>query len=490
MAARAATPDKRQGVPPTTSPAYAVARPSTRGGLTGALVLCWVDDRRFTRDAVRLVHLDAQRKGRPMFPALGSARAPSPRTAGYQGSRASSPSVTHPSGDTDSCPDRWLILTAAMGSGHDRAAAALAAEACPGGVVRTVDVFAALPAGLGRSITGGYAGALRWAPWLYEAAFREFMAEGARECGVSPLAVAVARRLRRVVAELAPTVVVSTFHLAGQVAGVLRERGWCDAETAVLITEPAAHPAWLHPATDLYVCPYPWVADYVRRRSQAEVLAPGPLVAPAFFRGDAPAGRHAMHLAADEEAVLISAGSWGTGRRLEATTQLLARAPGLRPVVLCGRDERLRRRIARIGGALALGWRKDLPDLCAGAGVLLDNAGGGMCAEAFAAGLPVVGWRPLPGHGRLGLQTLAAEGVVTLARDEASLLATVRRLLGPSGEHQRSRARRLFRADPTAVFGTWARRGRSRGVTGAPPVPVGGAQDTVWYSDGAETSRR
>lgn len=395
--------------------------------------------------------------------------------------------MSGPGSETAAGLDRWLILTAAMGSGHDRAAQALAAMAGPRGLVRTIDVFEALPGRLGRIITGGYAGALRWAPWLYEAAFEQFMAEGARECGVSPLAVAVARRLRRVVAELDPTVVVSTFHLAGQAAGVLRERGWCDAATAVLITEPAAHPAWLHPAIDLYLCPYPWVAGYVRRRSQAEVLVPGPLVAPSFSRGDAAAGRHAMDLKPDEEAVLIATGSWGTGRRLEATTRLLAGTSGLRPVLLCGRDERLRRRIARIDGALALGWRNDMADLCAGAGVLLDNAGGGMCAEAFAAGLPVVGWRPLPGHGRLGLETLAAHGVITVAGDETALLPTVRRLLGPAGEHQRTRARQLFSADPAAVFRTWAHRGPSPART--PLTPIIGAHDTARPTVSAETPR-
>lgn len=373
-------------------------------------------------------------------------------------------------------PERWLVLTASMGSGHDRAAQAVAAAAESRAAVRTVDVFRVLPGGTGRIITGGYAQALRRAPWLYEAAFDQFMGEGARGCGVSPLAVAVARRLRPVVADLDPTVVVSTFHLAGQAAGVLRERGWCDAATAVLITEPAAHPAWVHPGTDLYVCPYRWVAEYVQARGRAEVLAPGPLVAPEFFRGDPEAGRRAMDLGPDEEAVLVATGSWGTGRHLDATTRLLARTPGLRPVVLCGHDERLRRRIARIEGAVALGWRSNMPDLCAGADVLLDNAGGGMCAEAFAAGLLVVGWRPLPGHGRLGLETLAGEGVVALAHDETELLRVVRRLRGRAGDHQRARALGLLEASPATVLSEWVRALRHSGVAEA-FVSARGAED-------------
>jgi UDP-N-acetylglucosamine:LPS N-acetylglucosamine transferase len=331
-----------------------------------------------------------------------------------------------------------------------------------------VDVFEALGTA-GRVITGGYAGALRWAPALYEAAFTHFMGECARGCGVSPVAVALARRLRTMVAEFEPTVIMSTFHLAGQVAGLLREQGWCDAANAVMITEPAAHPAWLHPGIDVYACPYPWVAQYVRRRSAARVLACGPLVAPEFFCGDAAAGRPAMHLRDDERAVLLSTGSWGTGRDMQATVRLLARVHGVRPVVLCARNGRLARRIASVGGALALGWRRDVADLFAAASALLDNAGGGMCAEAFAAGLPVVGWRPLPGHGRLGIETLAAEEVLTLARDEADLVRVVQRLAGPAGDLQRVRARGVLGADPAAALGAWARGAASGYAAPAPP---------------------
>lgn len=55
---------------------------------------------------------------------------------------------------------------------------------------------------------------------------------------------------------------------------------------------------------------------------------------------------------------------------------------------------------------MALDWRDDLPVLFRAADVLVDNAGGATCAEAFAGGLPVVAHRPLPGHGRAGMRAL------------------------------------------------------------------------------------
>ena len=59
---------------------------------------------------------------------------------------------------------------------------------------------------------------------------------------------------------------------------------------------------------------------------------------------------------------------------------------------------------------MALGWRDDVPDLMAAADVLVHNAGGLSCTEALVAGLPVVTYRPIPGHGRANAAVLARPG--------------------------------------------------------------------------------
>jgi UDP-N-acetylglucosamine:LPS N-acetylglucosamine transferase len=163
-----------------------------------------------------------------------------------------------------------------------------------------------------------------------------------------------------------------------------------------------------------------------------------------------------MQLGSGEDAVLISAGSWGVGEAA-STASLLAKLDGVRPVVLCGHNEQLRRRVAGLPGCRALGWREDLPDLFAASAVLVDQSGGSICAEAFGAGLPVVTHRPLPGHGRLGVRALAEAGLVSAAPDGPALLDAVDRLrrAGAGREEQLARAAAVFVQDPAEVLARW-----------------------------------
>jgi UDP-N-acetylglucosamine:LPS N-acetylglucosamine transferase len=167
--------------------------------------------------------------------------------------------------------------------------------------------------------------------------------------------------------------------------------------------------------------------------------------------------------------VLISAGAWGTGDVL-APVDELAGLPSTRTVVLTGHNNRLRHQLAGRPRCLPLGWQDDVPSLFATADVLVDNAGGTMCAEAFAAGLPVVSHRPLPGHGRVGAQALVDARVVADGR--GALCATVQALCtpGPLRQRQRRRAAELFRADPAKVLLDWLARTAS---------PTGGCCDST-----------
>ncbi|HWE91929.1 MAG TPA: hypothetical protein VG317_20875, partial [Pseudonocardiaceae bacterium] len=126
-----------------------------------------------------------------------------------------------------------------------------------------------------------------------------------------------------------------------------------------------------------------------------------------------------------------------------------------RPVVLCGRNERLRLRLNAVEGCTALGWREDLPAIFSVAGALVDNAGGTTCAEAFAAGLPVIGADPIAGHGRLGQSALIRAGLVADGRRD--LAAVVNTVCGPAdaSSEQRRRARAMFRADPADSLVRW-----------------------------------
>jgi UDP-N-acetylglucosamine:LPS N-acetylglucosamine transferase len=91
-----------------------------------------------------------------------------------------------------------------------------------------------------------------------------------------------------------------------------------------------------------------------------------------------------------------------------------------------------------------------MPVLMAAADVVVENAGGLTSLEAFAAGVPIVTYRPIPGHGRDNVKGMLAAGVTTSPADDAGLLAALDALAapGPQREDQVAAARALFCDDP------------------------------------------
>ncbi|MEV5270766.1 MGDG synthase family glycosyltransferase [Streptomyces werraensis] len=342
-----------------------------------------------------------------------------------------------------------------MGAGHDTVARELVRRArAQGHEADTVDLMRLLPYGTGAGLRAFYRTSVRHAPWVYDGLYRAFLRPGdrTRPSGV-PLARLAADGLERLVTRTGADVVVPVFHLAAQLTGHLRTLGRLRVPSAVFVLDFAVHRQWLHPGNDACLCLTDQAAADVRRAVPGtHVETTGPVVAPGFF-APAPGAddwrKRFERYAPGRPPVLLSAGAWGAAAGLGESARLLAGA-GYLPVVLCGRNEALRSRIARVPGALALDWVTDMPGLLLAVRALVDNAAGQTAVQALAAGLPVVGHRPLPGHGADGVRRMAELGLSEAADDGPALLDVLDRLVteGP-GERERRAAhgRAVFRAD-------------------------------------------
>ncbi|QLH26072.1 galactosyldiacylglycerol synthase [Streptomyces sp. Rer75] len=354
---------------------------------------------------------------------------------------------------------RFLVVSASMGAGHDAVAGELVRRLERAGCrADRVDVLELLPAGIGPGLRAFYRTAVRRAPVVYAGIYRAFFRSGPApgpRPGTAPLAALAEDRLLALAERLRPTAVVPVFHLAAQLTGRLRARGALTVPSAVVVTDFAVHRQWLHPGNDLHLCVTEEAAEEVRQALGRPAVATGPLVAERFL-GPAPGAadwrRRFDRRAPGRPPVVLSAGAWGAGTRLAATARLLS-AAGYLPVALCGRDERLRHRLSRWPQVAALGWEPDLPGLLAATRALVDNAAGQTALEALATGVPVVGYRPIPGHGREGVRRMAALGLTDHAADSSELLRLLDALTAPSALRERRIAagRRLFATGPADV---------------------------------------
>jgi processive 1,2-diacylglycerol beta-glucosyltransferase len=370
-----------------------------------------------------------------------------------------------------------------MGAGHDGAARELASRLRADGHQAEVrDFLDAGPLRIGTLLKRTYEFELRHAPAAYDATYRLWY----RIPWMAPLlswlvATLTRRRLLRWVRATNADAVVSTYPLATLSLGHLRRIGALQVPAVNFITDFGVHPLWVHQGMDLNLAVHDGPARQARLRTGKRSVACGPLVSEAYGPGGAAApgaraeARRRWGLADDERAVLVAAGSWGVGG-IRETFDAIATGGSFTPVVVCGRDEAVRRdmsaRAAETSGrSIVIGWTDEMPSLMAACDALVENAGGLTSLEAMRAGLPVVTFRPIAGHGVENTSTMAEMGVSRLAADTPELLAALGALCvdGPLRSAQIDAARAMFVSDAArltleaAALGVPALPGR-RGV--------------------------
>jgi UDP-N-acetylglucosamine:LPS N-acetylglucosamine transferase len=327
-----------------------------------------------------------------------------------------------------------------MGEGHVGASREIARRVVERGhEARVVDFLDAFPAGLGKLWRGFYLLQLRRFPESYDSTYQLFYRHASLwRPFVSFEAFLAHRVMERWIADFQPDVVVSTYSFATLVLGELKAKGKLDATTVNFLTDFAVHPRSVHPAVDLNLAIHARPAAAAAARTGKPARALGPVVTPAFTSHlpERRAAREAWGIAPGERMVLVTVGSWGVGGGLEETVAIAAQG-GWRVFTVCGTDSDLKARLEGRGLGTALGWTDRMPELIAAADVVLENAGGLTSLEAFAAGVPIVTYRPIPGHGRDNAREMAAAGVTWLANDEAELLRALDVLSSDSAERAR-----------------------------------------------------
>jgi UDP-N-acetylglucosamine:LPS N-acetylglucosamine transferase len=345
------------------------------------------------------------------------------------------------------------IVSASVGAGHDGAAAELARRLRESGFsVDCHDFLDMLPASLGRLLRQAYAMQLRAAPESWGRLFT------ALERRPGPAAAACGLAARRVARTVAPgsAAVVSTYPLAGQVLGGLRRRGLLEVPVITYLTDMSVHPLWVAEGVDAHLALHPTAAAQARRLGAADVRVSGPAVRPGFRPSESALERNASRLRfglhAGRPLALVVAGAWGTGD-VAATARDVAASGLATPVVACGRNAALRGTLARSGAGITLGWVDDMPTLMRACDVVIQNAGGLSSLEALAAGLPVISYRCLPGHGSTNAAALDQAGWVPWARRPEDLPGMLATALGRPPQTPRASA-----ADPAEIVAGLARR--------------------------------
>jgi len=217
----------------------------------------------------------------------------------------------------------------------------------------------------------------------------------------------VRRIVTRLIKEHDPDVVVSVHPLLNHVAYAAIQRSGRRRGLVTVITDLVEfHRGWAFPRADLVIVPTESARQAcLKWRVPAERILLLGLPVDLRFRPPAPGEKAALRrrfgLQEDRMTILVAGGGEGSGNLLKQVRALAWRARPWQLIAVCGRNEKLRRRLSRVRFATPIrifGFVENMPELMRASDLLVSKAGPGAIAEALTTGLPIMLTGYLPGQ--------------------------------------------------------------------------------------------
>lgn len=334
----------------------------------------------------------------------------------------------------------FLIIAASIGSGHMRAAEAVA-EALkieyPGARIEIVDFSAWQVSPATAFMKASYLFLLRFIPNLYDLMYRF---TGGKTGGLSMqnlISAVTARDIRALVRRFQPDTVICTHPFPAGAVSWRKARHLGEFIFTTVITDYSVHQMWIYPNADGY-----FVA---REAMKTELIAAGLAPESVFATGipitecfRCPKERRAalaeIGLSEEVPTVLLMGGGLGLGGVEAALAELEKTAEPIQIMVVAGRNEALKRKAEELAlqsshRILVWGYSSQIRTLMAAASFIISKPGALTISEALAAELPMLLHDPIPGPEAQNGAYIAAQGAALWVSDPAALGEAIRRLL-------------------------------------------------------------
>ena len=342
-------------------------------------------------------------------------------------------------------PVRLLFLIGDTGGGHRSAATAVAQaldHAYPGRFAPVIcDPLRGPDAPQWtRWLAGLYGPMARQTPWLWGAIWHAASSPRVLGWVRRTLMPPVYDGVARAVAAGRPAVIVNFHPLTADPAVRARDRGAAGLQVITVVTDlVTAHPAWWDAPADLVVVPSAAIADRCARDGipEGHYAQTGLPVAARFCQPPASAPeRHVLKRSLGlrgEFLVVVTGGGEGSGGLYRRAAAILETVNDVDVAVICGRNQRLRRRLTRLAERAdsrltVLGFVDNMADWLRCADIVVGKAGPGTIAEAACCAAPLVLTSYLPGQEEGNAEFVVQAGAGSYTPRPGDLASEIARL--------------------------------------------------------------
>lgn len=335
---------------------------------------------------------------------------------------------------------RILILSASVGSGHVKAADALAKAFRAHPDVEEVlsddsldhtnvlhkQLYSALYKRLSALLP-------EFLGWWYESSDDPWVSDKSRLALDLPQALPLINLVR----DFKPDAIICTHFMPAGVLSYLIGAGKLDAELGIVVTDFHFHAFWITRAFHWY-----FVAQEEDKIHMEGLGLPGDRIEvtgiplePEFTQPvDKAAVLKSMNLHPERPTLLVAGGALGLSPAMAVVRRLLQLNRDFQAIIVCGKNEDLRVDIEELVAGhedrfRVLGYTSKMPDLMGAATLLLSKPGGLTTAEALARGLPMVILDPIGGQEERNSDVLLEAGAAVKCTEVTVLNHKLERLL-------------------------------------------------------------
>ena len=346
---------------------------------------------------------------------------------------------------------RFLIIAASIGSGHIKAAEAVAdalKAKYPDAEIRTEDFTMWRVSWATAFMKACYLFMLRFIPNLYELMYRF---TGGRSGGLSVQSLVsafTARDIAALIKKHRPAAIICTHPFPAGAASWLKKRRPGEFLYATVITDYSVHQMWIYPNTDCY-----FVA---REEMKTDLIAAGlpagkvfvtgiPVTSKFLRREDRDAVFGNLGLSPEKKTILLMGGGLGIGGLDAALHALEAMDAPMQLLVVAGKNEKLRLRVERLAetsrhAIRVWGYSPRVCEFMAISDFIITKPGALTISEALSTELPMLLHDPIPGPETENAVYVARQGAAIWVNSEEKLVEAISRLLSAEEELAAMRA--------------------------------------------------